>query len=279
MIAILLSVACGALVGLSLALTGGGGSNFAVPLLVFVIGLAPSQAMPLSMAAVAIIAAIGAIHAIRQSLIHWSPTLTFAAGGMLGAPLGLKLAHGVPEQTLLSGFAVLALLVGSSMAWRAWQRPQETAVVRALPDAGHEPEGLVCRAASDGKLRFSAPCSLVLALTGIITGVLAGFFGVGGGFLIVPALMLITRMGIHHAVATSLVVIALTGLTGAAYAMSEGRILWSALTPFVAGGIFAMLAGRQLAARISGPRLQQLFATAIVLMALLMLARSFLHGV
>jgi hypothetical protein len=115
-------------------------------------------------------------------------------------------------------------------------------------------------------------------LTGVITGVLAGFFGVGGGFIIVPALMLITRMGIHHAVATSLVVIALTGLTGAAYAMSEGRILWSTLTPFVAGGVFTMLAGRQLAARISGPRLQQLFAAAIVLMALLMLARTFLHG-
>lgn len=278
MINTLLPVGCGALVGLSLALTGGGGSNFAVPLLVFVIGVTPSQAMPLSLAAVAIIAALGAVHAIRQSLIHWSPTLIFAGGGMLGAPLGLKLAHGIPEQTLLGGFAVLALLVGSSMAWRAWRRPEETSVVRALPEAGPESDSLVCRVSSDGRLRFSAPCSLVLALTGLLTGILAGFFGVGGGFLIVPALMLITRMGIHHAVATSLVVIALTGLTGAAYAMADGRILWPVLGPFVAGGVIAMLAGRQLAGKVSGPRLQQLFAAAIVLMALFMLARTFLQG-
>ena len=275
---LMLISACGALVGFSLALTGGGGSNFAVPLLVFVIGVTPSQAMPLSLAAVAIIAALGAVHAIRQSLIHWSPTLTFAGGGMLGAPLGLKLAHGIPEQTLLTGFAVLALGVGASLAWRAWRRPEETSVVRALHEAGQEPDGLMCRASADGKLRFSAPCSLVLALTGVLTGVLAGFFGVGGGFLIVPALMLITRMGIHHAVATSLVVIALTGLTGAAYAMAEGRILWPVLWPFVAGGVLAMLAGRGLAMRLSGPRLQQLFAVAIVLMALFMLVRTFLLG-
>lgn len=86
----------GTLVGIALGLTGGGGSNFAVPLLVYVIGLAPLHAMPVSLAAVAMVAMVGAIQAFRSQLIIWPPTLAFAAGGMLGAPFGMRLAHSIP---------------------------------------------------------------------------------------------------------------------------------------------------------------------------------------
>lgn len=274
MIALIITIACGILVGLALGLTGGGGSNFAVPLLIFVIGLTPSQAIPLSLAAVAIIAAAGAVHAVKSQLVFWQPTLVFAVGGMLGAPLGLMMAKGVDNDVLVIGFAVLALMVGSSMWWRALIHPDQSSVVRAQPNPVADESGLVCRLARDGQLRFSAPCSIALVFAGILTGLLAGLFGVGGGFLIVPALMLITRMNIHAAVATSLVVIALTGLTGAAYAAMQGNIHWPILLPFIGGGLIGMLIGRNTAHRIAGPRLQKLFAMAVVLMAISMLIRT-----
>ena len=271
MLETLILIASGAFVGLALGLTGGGGSNFAVPLLIYAVGMTPSMAMPTALAAVAIAATVGAVHAIRRALIAWPPTLVFAAGGMLGAPAGLHLAQGIDEQILVTGFACLALLVGSSMWWRAHRHPQDTAVVRALPEG--ESSGPVCRLTQDGHLRFTAPCSLVLTLVGLATGLLAGFFGVGGGFVIVPALTLITRMGIHGAVATSLVVITLMAFTGSAYAIWHGQILWPILLPFAASGALAMLAGRRLATRIAGPLLQQAFAAAIILIALSMLIR------
>ncbi len=274
MIELIITMTCGILVGLALGLTGGGGSNFAVPLLIFVVGLAPTQAIPVSLAAVAIIAAAGAIHAIKSNLVLWQPTLVFAVGGMLGAPMGLKLAQGVDSQFIVIGFALLALMVGSSMWWRALNHPDQSSVVRAQPAAMGDQSGVVCRLAHDGQLRFSAPCSIALVVAGVVTGLLAGFFGVGGGFIIVPALMFITRMGIHGAVATSLLVIALTGLTGAAYAATQGSILWPVLLPFIGGGLIGMLIGRNTAHRIAGPRLQKLFAVAVVLMATSMLIRT-----
>ena len=274
MMELIITIACGIVVGLALGLTGGGGSNFAVPLLIFAVGLTPSQAIPASLAAVAVIAAAGAVHAIKSQLIFWQPTIVFALASMLGAPLGLKLAQGVDSRVIVIGFAVLALLVGSSMWWRALFHPDQSSVVRAQPERMSDDSGLVCRLAQDGQLRFSAPCSIALAAAGILTGLLAGFFGVGGGFIIVPALMFITRMGIHGAVATSLVVIALTGLTGAAYAASQGSILWMVLLPFMGGGLLGMLIGRNTAHFIAGPRLQKFFAVTVVLMATSMLIRT-----
>ena len=271
---LVITIGCGIAIGLALGLTGGGGSNFAVPLLIYVLGLAPSQAVPVSLAAVAIVAAAGAMHAIKTRLVSWQPTLVFGLGGMLGAPLGLHLSHGMDERLIVIGFALLGLAVGIAMWRRARLHPQEAAVVRALPEG--EGSGPVCRLAQDGRLRFTAPCSVALAVAGLGSGLLSGFFGVGGGFIIVPALMLIIHMGIHSAVATSLVVITLTGLTGSAYAASQGRILWPILLPFVSGGLLGMLLGRLLAARIAGVHLQQFFAAAVVMVAIAMLIRTIL---
>lgn len=279
MIELMLTVISGVIVGLSLGLTGGGGSNFAVPLLIFVLGLSPSQAVPVSLAAVGIIAAAGAIHAAKRQLVFWKPTIVFTLGGMLGAPLGLRMAAGIDGNVLILGFALLALMVGSSMWWRSLRYPLESSVVRSLPESGMDNSGPVCRLAQDGQLRFSAPCSIALAVTGLAAGLLAGFFGVGGGFIIVPALMFITRIGIHGAIASSLVIIALTGLTGTVYAFLQGGVSWSVLLPFVVGGLLGMLFGRSFASRIAGPSLQQFFAAIIVMMALAMLIRTlFIQG-
>jgi uncharacterized membrane protein YfcA len=266
-------IATGLVVGLALGLTGGGGSILAVPLLIYVVGLAPAAAVPVSLAAVGLTALVGTVQAARARLPVWPAAAAFAVGGTLAAPAGLAIAARLEERFLLLGFAGLALVVGGLMAWRSVRRPDEAAAVRALP--APVDGGGACRLADDGRLRFSAPCAAVLAAAGVATGLLSGLFGVGGGFVIVPVLMGVTQMGIHRAVATSLAVLVAIGLGGTVAAMLGGTLPWPVLPPFVFGGVAGMLAGRLLAARLAGPLLQRLFATAIVLVAGLMAYRGF----
>jgi uncharacterized membrane protein YfcA len=270
----LLPLVYGAVVGVALGLTGGGGSILAVPLLVFGLGVLPTDAVAMSLVAVAATALVGATQSLRHGLVVWQPSLIFAVGGMLSAPAGAAAALHVPRDVLVGAFALLAVAVGSLM-WRAARRnPTQASAVRAVALAPGS--GPVCVLAPDGQLRFTAPCAAVLAAIGLGTGFLSGLLGVGGGFLIVPALVLVTRMGVHRAVATSLVIIALIGLSGAAAAVWQGRIDWAVLTPFAAGGALAMVATRGFAARVAGPKLQQTFAAIIVLVGVSMAAAVWL---
>jgi uncharacterized membrane protein YfcA len=261
-LAFIVAILCGGAVGLALGLTGGGGSIFAVPLLIYVLGIAPDQAMPISLVAVSVSAIVGGVQSIRRGLAVWQPTIIFALGGVLGAPLGMLAAKRLAEQWIVGGFALLAILVGSLM-WRAARVfPAQAAAVRARAyDTGGGP---ICVLAPDGQLRFTAPCAAALAVIGLGTGFLSGMFGIGGGFLIVPALVLVTRMGVHRAVATSLLIISAIGSSGAISALLHGGIVWRVLLPFAAGGALAMVGGRLLAERLAGPRLQEVFAIAIL---------------
>ena len=258
----LAALLCGGAVGLALGLTGSGGSILAVPLLIYVLNLTPDQAMPVSLVAVSVSAIVGGVQSIRRRLAVWQPTIIFSLGGALGAPLGMQTAKHLDEPWIVGGFAVLAIAVGSLM-WRAAQVfPEQTTAVRARTyDSGGGP---ICVLAPDGQLRFTAPCAAALVALGLGTGFLSGMFGIGGGFLIVPSLVLVTRMGVHRAVATSLLVIAAIGSSGAFSALLQGEIAWRVLLPFAAGGAAAMIAGRLLAERLAGPRLQKTFAVAIL---------------
>lgn len=261
---IILAIIFGAIVGLSLGLTGGGGSIFAVPLLVYGIGLSPVQAVPVSLVTVAITALLGVRRTIKDQLLVWQPAIVFAAGGIIGAPLGVLVSREIEEDWIILGFALLAMIVGGFMWKTASKAPDQATVVRAriYNIKGEDP---VCRLSPSGELRFSTPCAVVLSLVGLCTGILSGLFGVGGGFLIVPALAGITRMGIHRAVATSLVVITVIGFSGAASALWHGGILWWILLPFIAGGAVGMTGGQFLAVRLTGATLQKVFACIIVL--------------
>ena len=263
----------GIVVGLSLGLTGGGGSILAVPLLIYGIGLAPLQAVPVSLVAVALTSMIGAVQTFRERLLVWQPAVVFSLGGMIGAPAGVMCAQFVAEKWIILGFALLAVIVGAYMWRRAILDPAAAGVVRA--NVHGTDAGPVCRFTPDGDFRFGTPCALILSSAGIVTGILSGLFGVGGGFLIVPMLVYITRMGIHRAVATSLVIITVIGLTGAVTALWHGDVMWGTLLPFVAGGAAGMISGRYLAAKIAGDALQKVFAGIIVLLGVGML----LHGV
>lgn len=269
-----MTILFGIVVGLALGLTGGGGSILAVPLLVYGLGMGAKAAVSTSLAAVALTALVGASGAWRAGLIENRVAFIFAATGMLAAPAGVIVGDHISGVLILVGFSLLMLIVGTHMFVRAGSATDESGVVRAGlgRGAGADDSGPVCRYSHDGVLRINAPCSGVLLAVGLVVGFLSGLFGVGGGFLIVPALLLVTQMSIHRAVATSLLVITLIGIAGVGAAIFTGRELpWVTTGLFVIGGVGGMLLGRRLAARLAGPVLQKGFAVGIVLMGIAML--------
>jgi uncharacterized membrane protein YfcA len=270
----LLTALLGGVVGVALGLTGGGGSIFAVPLLIYGAKIAPASAVTISLVGVAMTALVGALQSIRHQLVVWQPSGFFGLGGVVGAPVGAIVAHRLPGDWLVSGFAVLALVVGISMLCSARFHPDYANAVRA--QAYGTDAGPICVLAPDGQLRFSSACALVLAVMGLGTGFLSGLFGVGGGFLIVPALVLVTRMGVHRAVATSLLVISAVGTAGAAGAVAQGAMPWSVLVPFAIGGAAAMLTTRTFARRVAGATLQRGFAACVIATGIFMLAERLL---
>lgn len=271
----MLSLLFGTLVGAALGLTGGGGSIFAVPLLIYGLGVAPREAIGLSLVAVSLTAASGVIQAARRGVIEWRAGLIFAGAGMVAAPAGVWLGDRVAEPVTLAAFACLMIGVAARMLVRASRAPDDSRVVRARvsAEAGRD-SGTVCRYATDGRLRLNAPCSAALLAVGLLVGVGAGFFGVGGGFLIVPALVWITEMGIHRAVATSLFVIAAIGLSGVASTLAAGRVFDPGIAVgFIAGGLIGMTLGRLAAGHLAGHQLQRVFAVAMLVIAVFMLYR------
>ena len=258
----------GIVVGLALGLTGGGGSIFAVPLLIHGVGVAPREAIDLSLVAVAATSAFGAMGALRASMIEYRAGLVFAAGGIFAAPIGVRWGQYVSARVTVSGFAVLMVLVALLMWRKASRDPEGASVVRADFVPGGDGGGAICRLHPDERLRLTAPCSAALGATGIGTGLLAGFFGVGGGFVIVPALTFLSEMSIHRAVATSLFVIALVASSAAGSALLQGhRWSWALAVSFTTGGLAGMGLGRVLARRMAGPTLQKVFAVAILCVA------------
>ncbi|MBT8149246.1 MAG: sulfite exporter TauE/SafE family protein [Pseudomonadales bacterium] len=265
----------GIIIGCVLGLTGSGGSVFAVPLLLALAGLDAAQAVGLSLAAVAATACVGVIIQLRQGTIQWLPALVFAAIGSLLAPLGNWLGQRVAEHILLAGFAVLLVVIADRMWQQATRKPERARIVRgapASPVALHEP---VCRGNDYGPFKPGWRCAATLSGSAAATGLLAGLFGVGGGFLVVPALRSITAITMQQAVATSLAVIALIGLSGfTGFMLSGHAVSWSTLGIVASGGAVGMLASSVLGQRISGPALQKTLAAFMLLTSAYMLFRA-----
>jgi len=248
-----LGLASGGLVGFSLGLVGGGGSILAVPLMVYVVGVSDAHvAIGTSAIAVAANAAINLSNHARGGTVRWSCALPFAAAGILGAFAGSLLGKMLDGQKLLALFALLMLVIAALM-------------LKTRSRIG----------ASDVQMnRDNMPAIVGL---GLATGTLSGFFGIGGGFLIVPALMLATGMSILNAVSSSLVAVTAFGLTTAASYAWSGLISWELAGLFIAGGIAGGLIGTRSAKLLSERHgaLNIVFATVIIAVALYMLARNF----
>jgi uncharacterized protein len=247
-----LGLACGMLVGFSLGLVGGGGSVLAVPLMVYVVGVPePHVAIGSSAVAVATNAAFNLSNHARGGTVIWSCALVFAAAGIVGAFAGSLLGKMLDGQKLLALFALVMLVIAMLML-----------KTRA-------------RVGLDG-VKVSLSNLPALAGLGLATGGLSGFFGIGGGFLIVPALMLATGMSIMNAVSSSLVAVTVFGLTTAASYAWSGLVSWGLAGLFIAGGIVGGLAGTRAARVLSERRgaLSIVFAAVIIVVALYMLAHS-----
>lgn len=247
-----LGLASGALVGFSLGLVGGGGSILAVPLMIYVVGVPePHVAIGTSAIAVAANAAVNLSNHARGGTVIWSCALTFAAAGVVGAFGGSILGKMMDGQRLLALFALLMLVIAVLML--------KTRSRIGLSD-----------------VRMNMTNMPAIASLGLATGTLSGFFGIGGGFLIVPALMLATGMPIMNAVSSSLVAVTAFGLTTAASYAWSGLISWGLASLFVAGGIAGGLLGTRLAQHLSARRgaLNMVFAAVIIAVALYMLARN-----
>lgn len=246
-----LSAASGVLVGFSLGLVGGGGSILAVPLLVYVVGLNdPHVAIGTSAIAVAVNAAANLATHARSGNVKWRCATIFASAGVVGAYLGSTLGKIVDGQRLLALFAVLMMVVGGLM-------------LRNRADLG------------DPGVRLSKENLPKLIVSGLGVGVLSGFFGIGGGFLIVPALVLATGMPMLYAIGSSLVAVTAFGLTTAANYAISGLIDWQIAFLFVTGGIFGGLIGARLAKSLGSRRglLTSVFSGLIFAVAIYVLFR------
>src|ERR1700688_1882382 len=247
-----LGLASGALVGFSLGLVGGGGSVLAVPLMVYVVGVPdPHVAIGTSAIAVATNAAFNLSNHARGGTVRWSCALTFAAAGIIGAFIGSIFGKMLDGQKLLALFALLMLVIAMLML--------KTRARIGLPD-----------------VKISLSNMPAIVGLGLATGTMSGFFGIGGGFLIVPALMLATGMPIMNAVSSSLVAVTAFGMTTAASSAWSGLVSWELAGLFVAGGIAGGLAGTRSARHLAERRgaLNIVFAVVIIAVALYMLARN-----
>jgi uncharacterized membrane protein YfcA len=252
------AIALGALVGLVLGLTGAGGSIFAVPLLIWGLGWTLPQAVPVALIAVCVGAGFGTVAAWDVRLVRYRAALLMALGAWLMAPFGLRTAKVLDIDTLTLLFALVLVLVGIRMLVQASRAPADAQVLRSSVAMCQLDPGT-------GRFDWTRLGFAAIAGIGLLTGLLAGLLGVGGGFVIVPALRASTDLSMHSAVATSLMAIALiSGGTVAVAAWQGQDIAWLVALPFVAGTVLGMVAGRQLAPRLAGPRLQQGFAVAML---------------
>lgn len=249
-----LGLLSGSLVGFTLGLIGGGGSVLAVPLMVYLVGVAnPHVAIGTSAVAVAANAAFNLANHARAGDVKWRCAAAFATVGVVGAFAGSSIGKAIDGQKLLMLFALVMMIIGALMVF------------------GRQGEGNQAVRLSFGNL----PALLGL---GFATGAMSGFFGIGGGFLVVPALMLATGMPILYAIGSSLVSVMAFGVTTAINYAFSGLVDLSLALVFVAGGIGGGLIGARLAKRLSSKRgaLNKIFAALIFAVAFYMMYRSWM---
>jgi uncharacterized membrane protein YfcA len=234
----MLAATLGIVVGLVLGLTGAGGSIFAVPLLMGGMDWDLSRAAPVALLAVCAAAALGTFAAWDVRYVRYRAAMLMASTGLLAAPLGLAAGQELPVNVLTALFAVVLVWAASRMFRQARRAPIEAGVVRASATAqAAEPGQPICRLSREtSRFIWTRSCALLIAGAGAVTGFLAGLLGVGGGFVIVPALRAATQLSMHSAVATSLMAIALTSGGTVAVSLWQGKEMsWLIALPFLGG--------------------------------------------
>lgn len=257
---VLVALVAGALIGLSLGALGGGGSILAVPVLVYLLGQSPAEATTGSLVVVGVTSLLGAATAYRSGNALLGRGVTFGVVAIGGAVLGAKLSTAVPEPVLMAAFAALMLVVGVLMVVRQ---------VRRRPvgprDGGRFEEPIITFTP-----RFVCQCprALKVLVTATAVGLLTGFLGVGGGFLVVPALVLALALPMEYAAGTSLVVITITSAAALAVRAGSGaQPDWHLVLLLTAASAVGGVVGARIAARTDTRRLAAAFAGLVLAIA------------
>jgi uncharacterized membrane protein YfcA len=253
---LLLTLLLGAVIGLSLGALGGGGSILTVPALVYLLGEPAHAATTASLVIVGLTSIVGAVGHARSGNVRWLPGLVFGAVGIAASYAGTAVNRQVDPDVLLLAFAVMMLVAAGAMFRRSAHGPPVAPV--------------------DEQPYLTPGVAVKVVLAGSLVGFLTGFLGVGGGFIIVPALVMVLDFPMPAAVGTSLLVIAVN--CGAALLARAGHqsFHWSVIVPFTVAAIVGSLAGTRVAGRVSGVTLTRAFAGLLVAVGLYTATRSLL---
>ena len=247
----LLAFGSGGFVGLTLGIIGGGGSIVATPLLLYVVGLSPHLAIGTGALAVSANAFVNFASHARAGNVRWRAAAMFAGAGVVGALIGSTIGKNFDGQRLILFFAIMMVVIGLLML-----RPNQ--------GGGTIPA------------RMTAPMGARILGIGLCVGLLSGFFGIGGGFLIVPGLILATGMPMINAIGTSLLAVGVFGLATALNYAASGLVDWMVAAEFIAGGIVGGWFGMKAACHLAAQRntLNRMFAALVLGVATYIIWRS-----
>ena len=248
-----LGAALALLVGLVLGLLGGGGSVLTVPILVYALHVPVKPAVAMSLCVVGLVAMIGFLSHLRQRTVATTVALVFGPFAVIAAYIGARLAQHVPSQVQLTVFALIGL-AGSVLMLRG-------GVNRGWADA------------LPYELSTDARTLTLLALEGLGVGLITGLIGIGGGFLIVPALVLVAKLPMRLAVGTSLLVIMMNALSGFAGYLGHAAIDWNLVAWFTSVAAIGSIVGSLISKRVPQQRLRQVFGYLLIVVSVYVLYR------
>ena len=263
----LISPTLGILVGVLMGLTGAGGGILSVPLLVFFLGLPIAEAAPIALCAVALASGIGAILGLKNKILRYKAAGFMAIFGLALSPIALWLAPKIPNAPLQILFSLILLYVAINLLHQARNE------IKGIPEEHRKPPPCLMNSAI-GKLQWNIPCARALMVAGSLAGFLSGLLGVGGGFIIVPALKRYTDLPVNSIVATSLGVLAIITGGGAIFSAAAGNLNILIAAPFAIAALGGLLLGLLLGKKLSGPHTQLIFSIFTLVIAISLLAKG-----
>lgn len=256
----LISPALGILVGILMGLTGAGGGILSVPLLVFFLHLPIAEAAPIALCAIALASSIGAMLGLKNKILRYKAAGFMALFGLALSPLGLWLASRIPNAPLQILFSVILLFVATRLLRQALNE------LKGIPEENRKPPPCLLHPAH-GKLQWTLPCARALMFAGSLAGFLSGLLGVGGGFIIVPALKRYTDLPIKSIVATSLGVLAIITGGGVLFSALSGSLNIFVAAPFALAALGGLLMAQLFGRKLSGPHTQLIFSIFTLIIA------------
>lgn len=248
----------GLVIGVVIGGLGGGGGVLTVPVLVYLLGRTAQDATASSVLIVGVTAAVGVLARTRSGVLHWRVGLAFGAVGIPSAAVGTLLNDRVAEPVLLLSFAASTLLAAVAMLLGTRTAPTH-------PSGA--PDGAVAVGSRPAVRTVST--GLAIVSSGAVIGFLTGFLGVGGGFLMVPALVIILRLPMTHAVGTSLLIITVNSAAALATRAGVAAFDWDLLVPFTGAAIAGGFVGKCVSDRVASATLSRAFAVLLLLVGAL----------